>query len=98
MSKQREIECIDRLITIGFMVDEMVDFFLEEKILETANIPAFKLEKNKALALYQIVESAKNSEKILLFDYEWSILPIERIKLTVVTNRSSKEFAYNAHR
>lgn len=96
--KQKEVECIQRLITMALMIEEWMDFLLEEKIMDVSGIPAFRLEKNKALWIHTILNEAKKTEKVLLFDFEWTVLPVERIKVTVVTNRSSKEFTYNANR
>ena len=72
-----------------------MDFLLEEKLIDTSDIPAFRLEKDKALYIYGLINTAKNSDRVLLFDFEWAILPLERIKVTVVTPRNSKEFVYN---
>jgi len=98
MSKQKEVECIDRLLTMGLMVDEMMDFFLEEKVMDPANMAAFRLARDKALYIYDLVKKAKLNDKVSLFDYEWVILPVERIKITAVTERNSKEFIYNAQK
>lgn len=96
--KQKEVECIQRLIDVALMVEEWMDFLLENKLMDISGIPTFQLEKNKALYIYNIISEGKKSEKVLLFDLEWAILPIERIKVTIVTTRNTKEFVYNANR
>jgi len=93
--KQNEVECIQRLISVGMMVEEWMDFLLEEKLMVVEDIPSFRLEKDKASYIYGLIKTAKDSDRVLLFDFEWAILPIERIKITVVTPRNSKEFVYN---
>jgi hypothetical protein len=77
------------------MVEEWMDFLLEDKLMDVADITVFRLEKDKALWIHSLLNQAKKAERVLLFDFEWSLLPIERIKVTVVTSRNSKEFVYN---
>jgi hypothetical protein len=93
--KQNEVACIQRLISVGMMVEEWMDFLLENKLIETEDIPTFRLEKDKALYIHEIITKAKKDERVLLFDFEWNILPVERIRVTVVTSRNNKEFVYN---
>lgn len=97
-TKQKEVECIQRLLDIGLMVEEWMDFLLENKLLDSSGIPAFALERNKALYIHNVLSEGKKSEKVLLLDFEWNVLPVERIKVTVVTTRNTKEFVYNANR
>ena len=94
--RQNEIECIRRLITVGMMVEEWMDFLLDDKLMTVDEIPKFRLENDKAAWIHGLIKVAKDSERVLLFDFEWAILPIERIKVTVVTQRNTKEFVFNA--
>lgn len=42
-----------------------------------------------------ILNDLQKADKLQLVDYEWSILPFERLKLTLVTNTQRKEFEYS---
>jgi hypothetical protein len=95
-TRQNEVECIRRLITVGLMVEEWLDFLIEDKLLAKEDIAAFRLENDKALWIHTLLNKAKKDERVLLLDFEWSLLPIERIKVTLVTQRNTKEFTYNA--
>jgi len=96
--KQKEVECIQRLLDVALMVEEWMDFLLENKLLDSSGIPAFALERNKALYIHNVLTEGKKTEKVLLLDFEWQLLPVERIKVTIVTARNTKEFVYNANR
>ncbi len=88
----RQIECMARLMAIDGSLDDVVDFLIEEKIIDASVLPYYKREPNKPLFLWTLISNAK--EKVMLFDFEWSILPIERIKITIVTNSTSKTFGH----
>jgi len=90
----KEIQCIDRLFHLNPQLDEMLEFFLQEKIIEPSELPSLKREVKKSEYLYNAMQLAKQKEIITLLDFEWSVLPVERIKITIITTRSSKEFSY----
>ena len=90
----REIECIERLFKLNPQLDEMLEFMLQEKIIYPSELPYLKREVKKANYLYNALQLAKQRDIVTLLDFEWTILPIERIKITIVTTRSSREFSH----
>lgn len=88
----RKIECLLKLISSEESYIDIVSWLIENKIttLQEAKIPTRNLEK--AEFLYNSFKKGIEIEKIQLLDYEWSILPLEQIKITCITDREQKEF------
>jgi len=51
-----------------------------------------RTSRDKEESLLVALEKASKDGKIELLDYEWTILPIERSKLTVLTSYGIKEY------
>jgi hypothetical protein len=94
MTKE-QIECLTRLFQIGPYLDEMVDFFLLEGIMDKKDIPVLRTTSDKAKYIQYRIAKAKQDGLLHLADYEWQKLPYERIRLYFVTARVEKEILYN---
>lgn len=92
--KQREIDCIARLFHINPQMDEMLEFMLQEHIIDAEELPFIKREVDKPKYIYFALNKAKAKGLIHLLDFEWTLLPVERIKITLVTNSATKEFGH----
>ena len=90
----KETECLARLFKLTNCYADLVDFLVGEKILSEAQVLELKLELNKPKALLALMKKAEKDEKILLLAFDWILLPVERLRLRLVTERNSKEFAY----
>jgi hypothetical protein len=90
-----KVEFLKRLFLLGACQDDLINFLKTEKLINDFQLTAIFNESDKAKYLQNLLEELKRSDKLLLLDYEWSILPVERLKLTVVTERNSREFTYN---
>lgn len=91
----KQIECLARLLAANGSLDDIIDFLIEEKIMDASELPYYRREVSKPKYIWNLLNVAKQKESIMLLDYEWQVLPVERIKITVVTNRNSKNFTYN---
>jgi len=47
-----------------------------------------------AKVLHTKLASLSKSNKLQLLEYEWVVLPVERMKITIITDRMSKEFSH----
>ena len=92
----KKIEFLNRLFKLAACLEELIDFLRSEKLLTDHQLGTVKSESDKAKYLYGILEDLKQQDRLLLLDYEWQILPIERLKLVLVTDRVSKEFRFNS--
>jgi hypothetical protein len=76
-------------------MDEIINFLKEQKLINDFQVSAMTNDSDKAKYLHNLLETLKREDKLLLLDYEWTILPVERLKLTIVTERIQREFIYN---
>lgn len=93
---RREIECLNRLQATGVDYSDILDFLLLEKVVSAEDIRVFKQSADKGKGLQGWLARLSREEKLQLLEYEWVILPVERIKLTIVTARNSREFTYDS--
>ena len=95
MSRQREVECLERLQQKTAQFSEILDFLQFERLMTPDESRTIIVAMDKANRLQLHLANLKTTEKLQLLDYEWTILPVERISLTIVTDRSKKEFTWN---
>ena len=94
-TQKKQIECIARLQTLRGGADEILDFLFEESFLNSAQIKALRASSESHKEINSILCSLSKEGKFQLLEYEWSMLPIERIKITIVTDKIHKEFVFN---
>lgn len=92
---KKEIECIARLNELSSCIDEMLAFMLLESLITKEEIAAVKRSPDQAKSLQAHLAAVSSSNKIQLLEYQWDYLPVERLKILIVTDRNQKEFSYN---
>jgi hypothetical protein len=92
---RREIECLDRMMQLHGSLDELLAFLQAESLMTADDIRVFKLNAEQPKTLQKKLSLMSLEGKLQLLEYEWTLLPVERIKILIVTNRNSKEFSYN---
>lgn len=95
VAKKQEIECLKRLFDIGPYLDEIVDFLILEGLMGKGDIPSLRASSDEAKYVQAIIQKSRDSGALLMSDFEWQILPYERIKIYFVTSRMQKEILYN---
>jgi len=95
MSSKREIDCWQRLQDKSGSIDEIISFLVEEKLMDLDMSKKIKQSSDEAKEIHAFLKDLSRADKIQLLDYEWSILPVEIIKINLVTNRNNKQFTYN---
>ncbi len=91
---QTEKHCFNRLVEHGSLFQEIRDFMLDEGMLIKADLPLIAASTTKPKYLTAKLDEAKENGKIQLISFEWSLLPVEKINLIIVTARSNKTFNY----
>ncbi len=89
----KEIQCLNRLIKLTACYGTILDFLLQEKVIDKVDYPHG--DKDKAFHLYNLLENGKEKETLILVTYEWKLLPIEYINLTLISKMTRKEFTYD---
>ena len=99
--KVTEIRCLERLEELNGGMDSIMSFLIEEKLMDQADAKRIMSEALSSKALHSYINALKNStamykiNAVQMVEYEWQVLPVERIKIIIVTDRSSREFSYN---
>lgn len=84
-------ECLERLQALSNGVDDLLAFLVDEKIVSAEQFTSLVRSSTKYRELAVIL---KGSDKIQLLEYEWQILPTERVKITIVTEQAQKIVSY----
>jgi len=92
---RQEIDCLARLFEIGPYMEEIVEYFVLEGIMKKEDVPFLKTHPDRAKYLQGFIARARESNLLLMADFEWQILPYERIRIYCVTARLAKEFLYS---
>jgi len=97
MSLRKKIDCMNRLFeTLNCRV-EILQYLREEKLM-TDDAVQHLLHENHlqhAQKIVSILGELQQTDKLQLVDYEWTVLPKEIIRLTLVSRNNKKEFAYS---
>lgn len=93
---RKKIECLERLFALLKCRNDLLQFLKEEGVIndDTMQNTLHEHHGTHATKIAGMLEEAVRTEKLQLVDYEWTILPIELVKLTIVSRNSKKEFAY----
>jgi hypothetical protein len=65
---------------------------MQEYLLSKEELKTLKGSPNQGKLLQAKLASLSEERKIQLLEYEWTILPTERIKISVVTDTGFREF------
>jgi hypothetical protein len=93
MSSLSKIQFLIRLNQLSYCFEDIVEFLKAEKCMSEMAISNLKGKTNEVKA--QEIYLALTDPKFLLVSWDWSILPTEILKLTIVTPNSVKEFSYS---
>jgi hypothetical protein len=92
---KKEIECLARLNTLRSSSDEILDFLLLEEMVSVAQINSIKNSAEPHKDMHSLLCSLVLNKKLQLLEYEWTVLPLETIKILIVTEKSVREFTFN---
>ena len=90
----KKVECIKRLFKKQSCYHTMCEWLIELKLLTKQEANTFTREQERAEFMLLILEKAEKEEKFMLLDFEWTILPLETIKIMITTEREEKVFSF----
>ena len=90
---KKEIECIKRLIEKDVYLD-LKDYIIDNKLAKEEDFAPLIRDQERAIFICFTLEQALKDERLMLVDYEWTLLPLEFIKLTCVSPDEKKEFIH----
>lgn len=90
----KEIECLARLDTFISSQEMILDFLQEEALISKEERRACQLTQDKAKWLWTTLSALSKKGTLQLLEYSWEVLPVERLKVVIVTDRNNREFAF----
>jgi len=95
---KRRVEFLNRIFDLIKCRTLILQWLKEEKLVTDDLVQTLLNEHHSAHAtrIATLLAELSKSDKLQLVDYEWTILPFEHLKLTLVSSNSKKEFEYNA--
>lgn len=91
-NSKREVECLKRMQALTPMFEELIAFLLQEFLISKEELKLFKASSEQARLLQAKLAILSDERKLQLLEYEWTLLPTERIRINIVTDRGFKEF------
>lgn len=73
----------------------ILQFLKQEGLVDDNQMRSVKNSSDHAKEVQAILRDLQVKNKLQLLEYEWSVLPVENIKITIITDRDSKEFIFN---
>ena len=92
---RREIECLSRLQQMTSQLDNILMFLRQEELVDDQQIKTTKQSPDFAKDIQAVLRDLQVRNKLQLLEYTWTILPVENIRLYIVTDRNQQEFVYN---
>ena len=92
---KREVECLTRLQGLTSQLEDILMFLKLEGLIDDNLIKTVKNSPEHAKEVQQILRDLQVRQKLQLLEYEWAVLPVENIRILIVTERDSKEFSFN---
>ena len=92
-----ELECLQRLIKKTNCQQEITDWLIAEKLISKDAATAIYANKSHVKIIYEIhktLQSLRDNERVQLLDYVWNILPVEQIRITIVSDNERHEFTH----
>jgi hypothetical protein len=93
--QNKQIECVLRFMKKNeafFM--EITDFLIDERLMKREELTNIDRPTERAKFLVDKLQKILDTEAVMLVDWEWIVLPVERLKILIVTDTQQKEFAY----
>ena len=91
----KEIECLKRLHETTSQLSDILLFLKQELLVDDNQIKTVKLQADHPKEVQAILRDLQLKGKLQMLEYEWSVLPVENIRIHIITDRNQKEFVFN---
>ena len=94
MMMNKKIEFMNVLFKKLACRQDILEFLAEEKVIPRVMVQDILHQNHNTHAgqLATLLDSAVKEDRLQLVDYEWSVLPVEKLRLTVVSNNLKREW------
>lgn len=90
-----QINCLQRLQDTTGQLEDLLQFLKLENLIDDNQLKSVRLNADHAREVQSILRGLQLNNKLQLLSYEWNILPVENICISIITERNSKEFTFN---
>lgn len=73
---------------------EITTFLIDERLLKQDQLINVDRPNDRAKFLVEALEQLLKDEVVMLVDWEWNILPVERLKLLIICETMQQEFTF----
>lgn len=95
MSKiKKEIDCLNRLQDLTGQLNDLLMFLKLENLIDDGVIRYVNNSPDKAKEIQLILRDLQVRQRLQMLVYEWTVLPVENITITIITDHNQKEFIY----
>lgn len=97
IKRNQNLKKIDALRIINENISEAIDMaavLANDGIISKNELIELKSKKDRTEYLFILIEKADQDGKLDLLDYEWQVLPVERVTLTIITKNNVHNFTY----
>jgi hypothetical protein len=95
MSIANEILCLQRLQDTTGQLEDILVFLKQENLVDGNQMKSVKLGADHAKEIQQILRDLQVKGKLQLLVYEWNVLPVENICISIITERNQADFSFN---
>ena len=94
---RKKIEFLDRLFKVLHCRNDILEYLKVQKLIDDNTMQALLHEQHTthSTRIAGLLEGLVAEERVQLVSYEWTVLPKELMKLTIVTDTDKKEFVYS---
>lgn len=92
-----KLECLQRLAQKTQCEKVITEWMVSERLITKDDENAIFVNKGENLIIHEIhilLGTLLATEKVQLVDYMWNILPVEQIRITLVSDNEKREFTY----
>jgi hypothetical protein len=90
----RRLKALEILTNRSTHVLDMADLLRADGVFSQKEFEEIKVSSSRVEYLFKALEKAKKEERLDLLDYEWQLLPTQRIVLTIVSSSGIREFRH----
>lgn len=92
---KREIECLQRLQELTGQLEDILQFLKLENLVNDNQLKTVRLSADHAKEIQAILRNLQVTQKLQLLEFQWTVLPVENITISIITDRNQKEFIFN---
>lgn len=90
-----QILCLQRLQDTTGQLEDIIQFLKLEQLVDDNQMKSVKLSADRAKEVQQILRNLQVTNKLQLLVYEWNVLPVENICISIITERNQRDFSFN---